>query len=70
MVKLAAEVVLELFAEKALIRPEKARFSRKDFCPVFSENLRRKPPFVSPRLDVPKFCQFVLGKLAGDRVGP
>ena len=39
--------------EKAPIRPEKARFSRKDFCPIFSENLGLKPPFVSPRLDFP-----------------
>ena len=29
--------------EKAPIRPEKARFSRKDFCPIFSENLGLKP---------------------------
>ena len=41
--------------EKAPIRPEKARFSRKDFCPIISEKLGLKPPFVSPRLDFPKF---------------
>ena len=39
--------------EKAPIRPEKARFSREDFCPIFSETLGLKPPFVSPRLDFP-----------------
>ena len=40
------------------ISPEKARFSRKDFCPIFSENLRLKPPFVSPPL---RFSQQRLG---------
>ena len=40
--------------EKAPISPEKARFPRKDFPPIFSENLGLKPPFVSPRLDFPK----------------
>ena len=39
--------------EKAPICPEKARFSRKDLPPIFSENLGLKPPFVSPRLDFP-----------------
>ena len=34
--------------EMAPICPEKARFSRKDFPPIFSENLGLKPPFVSP----------------------
>ena len=40
--------------EMAPICPEKARFSRKDFPPIFSENLGLKPPFVSPPLDFPK----------------
>ena len=40
--------------EMAPICPEKARFSGKDFPPIFSENLGLKPPFVSPRLDFPK----------------
>ena len=31
--------------EKAPISPEKARFPRKDFPPIFSENLGLKPPF-------------------------
>ena len=39
--------------EMAPICPEKARFSRKDFPPIFSENLGLKPPFVSPPLDFP-----------------
>ena len=39
--------------EKAPICPEKARFPRKDFPLIFSENLGLKPPFVSPRLDFP-----------------
>ena len=47
--------------EKAPIKPEKARFSRKDFCPIFSEHLGLKPPFVSPRLDFPKFLSFSNG---------
>ena len=41
--------------EKVPICPEKARFRRKDFPPIFSENLGLKPPFVSPPLDFPKF---------------
>ena len=40
--------------ETAPIRPEKALFSRKDFCPIFSENLGLKPAFVSPHLDFPQ----------------
>ena len=44
--------------EKAPIWPEKARFSRKDLPPIFSENLGLKPPFVSPRLDFPKFARY------------
>ena len=40
--------------EKAPIRPEKARFSRKDFYPIFSENLGLKSTFVSPCLDFPQ----------------
>ena len=40
------------------ISPEKARFSRKDFCPIFSENLRLEPPCVSPPL---RFSQQRLG---------
>ena len=40
--------------EKVPICPEKARFRRKDFPPIFSENLGLKPPFVSPPLDFPK----------------
>ena len=43
--------------EKAPTSPEKARFPRKDFPPIFSENLGLKPPFVSPRLDFPKKSQ-------------
>ena len=39
--------------EKAPICPEKARFSRRDFPSIFSENLGLKPPFVSPRLNLP-----------------
>ena len=39
--------------EMAPICPEKARFSRKDFPPILSENLGLKPPFVSPPLDFP-----------------
>ena len=39
--------------EMAGVCPEKARFSRKDFPPIFSENLGLKPPFVSPPLDFP-----------------
>ena len=39
--------------EKVPICPEKARFRRKDFPPIFSENLGLKPPFVSPPLDFP-----------------
>ena len=39
--------------EKVPICPEKARFRRKDFPPIFSENLGLKPPFASPRLDFP-----------------
>ena len=34
--------------EKAPIWPEKARLSRKELPPIFSENLGLKPPFVSP----------------------
>ena len=41
--------------EKVPICPEKARFRRKDFPPIFSENLGLKPPFVSPPLDFPKY---------------
>ena len=41
-------------AEKVPICPEKARLRRKDFPPIFSENLGLKPPFVSPPLDFPK----------------
>ena len=41
--------------EKVPICPEKARFRRKDFPPIFSENLGLKPPFVSLPLDFPKF---------------
>ena len=33
----------EVRSGKAPIRPEKARFSRKDFCPIFSQNLRLRP---------------------------
>ena len=40
--------------EKDPISPEKARFPRKDFPPIFSENLGLKPPFVSPPLDFPR----------------
>ena len=43
--------------EMAPICPEKARFSRKDVPPIFSENLGLKPPFVSPPLDFPKRSQ-------------
>ena len=39
--------------EKVPICPEKARFRRKDFPPIFSENLGLKPRFVSPPLDFP-----------------
>ena len=39
--------------EMAPICPEKARFTRKDFPPIFSDNLGLKPPFVSPPLDFP-----------------
>ena len=39
--------------EKDPISPEKARFPRKDFPPIFSENLGLEPPFVSPPLDFP-----------------
>ena len=39
---------------KGANRAKKARFSRKDFPPIFSENLGLKPPFVSPPLDFPK----------------
>ena len=46
--------------EKAPICPEKARFSRKDFPLIFSENLGLKPPFVSPPLDFPKWPQLLL----------
>ena len=41
--------------EKVPICPEKAQFRRKDFPPIFSENLGLKPPFVSPPLDFPNF---------------
>ena len=34
--------------EMAPIWPEKARFSRKDFPPIFSENLGLKPPVCEP----------------------
>ena len=34
--------------EKASIRPEKARFSGKDFCSIFSENLGLKALFLRP----------------------
>ena len=40
--------------------PKKARFSRKDLPPIFSENLGLKPPFVSPRLDFPNESQLWL----------
>ena len=40
--------------EKAPICHEKARFPRRDFPPIFSENLGLKPPFLSPRLDFPE----------------
>ena len=40
--------------EKVPICPEKARFCRKDFPPIFSENLGLKPPFVSPFRFSPK----------------
>ena len=53
--------------EKAPIRPEKARFSRKDFCPIFSENLGLKPPFVSPRLDFPNLKDQESAKGAGGK---
>ena len=43
---------------QALIGPEKARFSRKDFCLIFSENSGLKRPFVSPRLDFPKLSDY------------
>ena len=43
----------------APICPEKARFSRKDFPPIFSENLGLKPPFVSPPLDFPNRDPFM-----------
>ena len=39
--------------EKAPICLERARFPRKDFPPIFSENWGLEPPFVSPRLDFP-----------------
>ena len=39
--------------EKVPICPKKARFRRKDFPPILSENLGLKPPFVSPPLDFP-----------------
>ena len=53
-------------AEKAPICPEKARFPRKDFPPIFSENLGLKPPFVSPRLDFPKNgCKLLLAPELG-----
>ena len=55
-----AEELVPIGPEKALIAPEevpicpeKARFCRKDFPPIFSENLGLKPPFVSPPLDFP-----------------
>ena len=41
--------------EKVPICPEKARFRRKDFPPIFSENLGLKPPFESPPF---RFSQF------------
>ena len=40
--------------ENSPTRLEKALFFRKDFSPVFSENLGLKPPFVSPRLGFPR----------------
>ena len=44
--------------EKAPIRPEKARFSRKDFCPIFSEILGLtpvcEPPFGFPQNNPPQ----------------
>ena len=40
-------------APKRPICPEKARFRREDFPPIFSENLGLKPPLVSPPLDFP-----------------
>ena len=45
--------------EKVPICPEKARFRRKDFPPIFSENLGLKPPFVSPPLDFPNLCKII-----------
>ena len=53
--------------EKAPISPEKARFPRKDFPPIFSENLGLKPPFVSPRLDFPNFPR-IFDKFSGLRI--
>ena len=50
--------------EKAPICPGKARFSRKDFPPIFSENLGLKPPFVSPRLDFPNPKNLLRQKIA------
>ena len=47
--------------EKVPICPEKARFRRKDFPPIFSENLGLKPPFVSPPLDFPKNASGIRG---------
>ena len=56
-----AEELVPIGPEKAPIGPEKvpiwtekARFRRKDFHPIFSENLGLKPPFVSPPLDFPQ----------------
>ena len=62
-----AEELVPIGPEKALIGPEKvpicpekARFRRKDFPPIFSENLGLKPPFVSPPLDFPNLSHFRL----------
>ena len=50
----------DFFAENLIISPEKARFPRKDFPPIFSENLGLKPPFASPG---PVWISLTLGSL-------
>ena len=44
-------------AKKDPISPEKARFPREDFPPIFSENLGLKPPFCEPPF---RFSQKIL----------
>ena len=46
--------------------PEKARFSRTDFFPIFSENLGLKRPFVRPRFDFPNHGFSFTGALTGE----